>query len=59
MLTLEELKPVSIALELIIGEPAHRVHCRFILRGVGDTPYKGLYRKAPTEQINFFRRQSI
>ena len=35
MLSLEELKPVSIALELIIGEPAHRVHCRFILRGGG------------------------
>ena len=35
MLSLEELKPVSIALELIIGEPAHRVYCRFILRGGG------------------------
>ena len=34
MLSLEELKPVSIALELIIREPARWVHCRFILRGI-------------------------
>ena len=39
MLSLEESKPVSIALELIIGEPAHRVHCRFILRGGGGGGY--------------------
>lgn len=52
----EELKPVSVALELIIGEPGH---IEYIVGsfwgdwGVGDTPYKGLFGKAPTNRINF------
>ena len=52
----EELKPVSVALELIIGEPAHieyNVGSFWGGWGVGDTPYKGLCRKAPTNRINF------
>ena len=52
----EEFKPLSIALELIIGEPAH---IEYIVGsfwggwGVGDTPCKGLCGKVPTNRINF------
>ena len=53
----EELKPVSVTLE-IIGEPAHieyiNVGSFWGGWGVGDTPYKDLCGKAPTNnRINF------